>query len=143
MLKNLMRRIIEKRAIPISSEQLTSILKTASASSDIQDIAVAIDTEIKITGRAKKLLMTIPFEIRLIPDRAEKRQLYFTVSKFAPLNMNWIKKAVLQRPPHFTFDNDVVALDLNQIIPGVIKLPFGNIKEHFLGDSKLWIKLSL
>lgn len=124
--------------VPISETMLNELIKHTDKA---EETTVKITEEtIRITGKArideKFMKKSVPFSITLQPDKAEKRQITFTIREFKPLNLDVIKKAIFNRAPYFTYMDNQIIIDFNnwEIVQ---RVPVGNIKKYKLINGQL------
>ncbi|WP_172200664.1 hypothetical protein [Saccharibacillus qingshengii] len=128
--------------LPITAAMLQYLFEKKSIAG-VEKLEVGIvDGAVSIQGKAEKMLLSVPFQISLKPQRAEGRVLHFEVAAFTPANLEVVKKKVLDQPPLVSYAQGVVALDLNGL-EAVKKVPLGSIKSIDIKDDKLWIGLGL
>ncbi|MBM7690743.1 hypothetical protein JOC77_000146 [Peribacillus deserti] len=129
--------------IPITADILKFMIQNKQPHESIHKMDVEFyESFLRFSGKAKKFLMEIKFEIDLQPLKAEKRVLFFEVKEMKPLNQDWIKSRIFNRPPLLSYIEGNMILDLNQL-EAVRKVPLGSIKHFELKDDKLWVKLGL
>lgn len=130
--------------IPITSDTLMHILqKQVNQNDKIYNLEIIFQNDfIRISGIAKKLLVKIPFTLDLKPLKSEKRLLYFEVKQIKPLNQEWIKSKVLNKPPLLTYIKGNMKLDLNGV-EKIRAISIGNIQSFEIKDRKLWVKIGI
>lgn len=137
---------LKDKGIPvlITSDMLMYLLKKQIDQNDkVYNLNITFKEDfIRFSGVTKKLLIEIPFELDLKPLRSEGRVLYFDVKNMKPLNHDWIKSKVLNKPPLLVYTNESTKLDLNQV-EKMQEIPIGNIQHFEIKEGKLWIKLGL
>ncbi|WP_037284668.1 hypothetical protein [Saccharibacillus sacchari] len=81
--------------LPITAAMLQYLFeKEPIAGVEKLDVRI-VDGALSIQGKAKKMLLSVPFQISLKPQRAEGRVLHFEVVAFTPANLEVVKKKVL------------------------------------------------
>ncbi|WP_379969547.1 hypothetical protein [Ectobacillus sp. sgz5001026] len=128
--------------VPITDTMLLKLMNQKPIEG-ISDLAVSFGEEtIVISGKAKKMLVTIPFQVELKPVHAEDRNVYFAVVDMKPLNQGWIKKVAFNIPPTLTYEEEKVCMDLNSI-DIVKKVLFGKIKHMEVKENKLYVGIGI
>jgi hypothetical protein len=88
-----------------------------------------------VTGHIKKPIK-IRFALHIKPISANKRKLHFEIASLKPSPAHLFKEKLLNRSP-FSYENDVLTLDLNKI--GFVKrVPIGNVKKMKVKKQRLW-----
>lgn len=129
-------------SIPISEEMLLLTLKKQELK-EVTNLELKLTEEtIVISGIAKKLLMNIQFSIELKPLHSIKRQISFEVITIKPLNHDWIKQIILNKPPFLMYEKGIVTMDLNQI-EKIKTVPVGSIKAFEVKEGKLWVSVGV
>jgi hypothetical protein len=133
-------------SVPITSKMFSSILKNQTEKIEDEGIynieVLFIDNYIKVTGNTKKLLLNIPFKIELVPSIAEQRTIKFEIRSMTPLNQDWIKKKIFNKPPFVSYENELLQIDLNAF-ETVKEFPLGQIRDFKIKDDKMWMKIRL
>lgn len=141
-LKNFAKSSISEGVpVPITSAILRGIFRSSKIEG-VSNVDVVIDEQsIQIRGTAVKLI-PIPFSVTLVPNAADDRKMYFTVTALKPLNAEWIRAKVFNVPPILAYENDVVGFDLNGI-DAIAKIPIGTIRSFKLTSNTLWVSLGV
>ena len=87
-------------------------------------------------------MLANPIELDVKPVKAEKRTLFFEIVHMKPLNQEWVKSKVLNKPPFMFYKNRNMILDLNEI-DQIKAVPIGHIQHVEIKDGKLWIKIGI
>lgn len=114
--------------IRISADLLKKTIENREIN-DIEDLMVRfVDDTLVIEGKSKKMLIKIPFKIILRPIYNNDLKIYFSVVKISPIDAEWLKSKILQRPPMLKYDNSNLELDIDAL--DVIKnIPVGKIRS--------------
>jgi hypothetical protein len=88
------------------------------------------------------MLMSINFSIKLLPKSASGRVITFEVVEMKPLNQDWIKKRVFNKPTILSYENNHISIDLNEI-DNIKKIPVGKIKSFCVKENKLFVGLGV
>lgn len=129
-------------SIPITGAMMQYLLQKKTVDGVTKLYVEIIEGMVKIKGNAKKMLISVPFEILLKPQRSEGRLLHFEIIKFSPANLEIVKKNVFNQPPFVSYEQGVVSFDLNGL-DVVKKVPIGNIKSIEIKEDKVWIRFGL
>ncbi|WP_163536371.1 hypothetical protein [Gracilibacillus sp. YIM 98692] len=105
------------------------------------DIRLVKD-KIVISGAAKKLRITIHFQMDLKPLAAENRELSFRIVRMKPLNQEWLTKKLLNKSPYLHCHKGIIHIDLNQMEKAKA-IRIGKLKHFEVRDEKLWIGVGL
>ncbi|UOO43806.1 hypothetical protein I0292_26525 (plasmid) [Priestia megaterium] len=144
-LNNVKEKLVDKGIyVPITADMLRLILqKQVNKNDKIYNLEVEIQEGcIRVNGIVKKLLLKIPFALYLEPVKSEKRVLYFEIKQMRPLNQDWIKIKVLNKPPYLTYTKGSMTLDLNQV-KRVNSIPVGTIQSFKMENNKLLVKIGI
>lgn len=132
--------------IPITSGMFSWMLETQTEKIEAEGLyeveVLFRDNYIQVSGIAKKLLLKIPFSIELIPSSAEQRIIKFDIRSITPLNHDWIKKKIFNKPPYVNFENDLLHINLNGY-EKVRAIPVGQIVDFKIEDDKMWVRIGL
>lgn len=131
-------------SVPITSDMLMQLLqKQIDQNDNIYNFNIVFKEDfIRFSGSTKKLLLEIPFELDLKPLKSEGRVLYFDVKNMKPLNQDWIKSKILNKPPLLVYGKGSTQLDLNQV-EKIQAIPVGNIQHFEIREERLWVKVGL
>ncbi|QFT87696.1 hypothetical protein FIU87_03440 [Bacillus sp. THAF10] len=132
--------------IPITSKMIAKILQFNESTIEargIHDMEVIIeDNFISITGKVKKLFFTIPFTLKLVPNKTENRSIYFEVTNMTPLNLNWIKHRIFNKPPYVQYENKIIQLNLDGF-EKIKSIPVGKVQKLRIEKNKIWVTLGV
>jgi hypothetical protein len=59
-----------------------------------------------------------------------------------PLNQDWIKKKLFNKPPFVNYQNGLLQIDLNGF-EKVKAIPVGEIREFKIEDNKMLVRIGL
>ncbi|MDF0728891.1 hypothetical protein PY093_19960 [Cytobacillus sp. S13-E01] len=128
--------------IPINSEMILYILKKQEIEG-ISNLDVTItDDLMKISGIAKKMLLSIDFSFDLKPKSTSGRVITFEVVGMKPLNQEWIKNRVFNKPKVLSYHSNCISIDINEI-ESIKNIPVGKIKGFSIKDNKLLVGLGV
>ena len=139
LISQVKKKVEEKHLqIPISSEMILYILKRQNIEG-ISNLDVTIlEESMKISGLAKKMMVSINFSIDLKPISASGRVITFEVISMKPLNQEWIKKIVFNRPTVLSYEDNCIMIDINEL-ESIKKIPIGKIKGFSIKENKLYV----
>ncbi|MCT8137663.1 hypothetical protein H1D32_07785 [Anaerobacillus sp. CMMVII] len=128
--------------VRITSQKLLKILEKQHLP-EVTNLDVKIINErIIISGMQKRLLLNINFRIELIPVQSVKRIIYFDILNMKPINQEWMKRRLFNKPNLLSYENKKVALNLNEI-DQIKSMPIGNIKKIKVKEDKLLVSLGI
>jgi hypothetical protein len=113
---------------------------------NMEDLAVRFTAEnLVLTGKLVKnplkIPVKIPFEIALRPVFSSGRKMYFSVDQFSPLNTEWLKRAVLRRPPWLNYLSPYLEINLE---PALLNdIPFGQIRFIRIENQSLIVGVGI
>lgn len=137
------RKVDEKFiSFPVSSNMILRLIKQNHIQ-EIRNIKVSIEEEtLIITGELIKWILIIPFTIELKPVHFENRKVSFEIIKMTPLNHNWLKNKIFNKPPEVTFMDNRICINLNEIAR-IKAIPIGTIKKIEVKNNKLLIGIGM
>ncbi|HWO95994.1 MAG TPA: hypothetical protein VNM45_06625 [Bacillus sp. (in: firmicutes)] len=138
-------RIADKGiTVPLTADMLMRVLqKQVNEHNHLHTLTVSFpEDQIRFEGTIKKFWLEIPFELEVKPIMTEKRTLFFEIIHMKPLNQEWLKNKVLNKPPFMIYQNKNMILDLNEI-DQVRAVPIGHIQHVEIKNKKLWIKIGI
>ncbi len=141
--KNNFHMTIHGPEVCIKEEQLESWM-VEKMPSNMKDFKVNFldDDLLLIKGQISKVGIPVKFSLTLKPGTVNGRIANFQIVEFKPLNAEWIKQKVLNRPPYLQYDANQVHIDLNGH-PTLKKVPFGSIKSITIEEGEMKIGLSI
>ena len=129
-------------SIPVPANYIETLL-LKSQPENISDLAVTYsDDVLVISGKTKKALFKIPFDVRLKPEHSQDRILIFSIDSVSPIDLDWVNKRIFQMPPTLSYQDRNLYVNLNGI-PAVAKVPFGKITKFGMERGGLWITLGI
>lgn len=131
-------------SVPVTADILMRVLqKQVNEHDHLHTLTISFQEDvIRFRGTVKKWWLAIPFELDVKPLEAGKRTLLFDIDQMKPLNHEWIKSKVLNKPPLMTYQKGKMILDLNEI-DNIRAIPIGHIQHVELKNGKLWIKIGI
>ena len=128
--------------IPITEEMFLYVFNKQNVEG-IEDLTIEFaESTFQIKGSVKKMLIPIQFYIELKPKNANGRSLSFDIVELKPLNQDWIKKKLFNKPPVISYQDGVTTIDLNTF-EKVKSIPVGTIKDFEIKNKRLYVSLGV
>ncbi|WP_050615148.1 hypothetical protein [Bacillus testis] len=127
--------------IPIGEQGLQWLLNRHSNS--ITGLNIQLDDErITLSGSYRAGILNLPFEIKCKPISAEQRTICLLIEQMKPFNKEWIRKKLFNKQEGIRYRDGMLFVDCNQL-KGVKAVPVGSIKDVYLKNKKLWLRIGL